>query len=176
MQRLQNHLWPRSASALRVNRYLHLNNNNNSKAQKSPSDSWIEYEICRGPFLALEFFSLLCPHVTQQPKLTRLHNEDYKFVQDRGSEPKPLRAHHALAYWALVFNSYTFVLQARKGRKSYFILPDGLKGTLFLLGNQGYLKCPQWFQRRVSSGWRQRKFRNCIYFVSTMSYSESHKT
>lgn len=69
-----------------------------------------------------------------------------------------------------------FVMPAQNGRQTDFILPGCLKGTLLLLGNQGYLKCPQWFQRLFPSGWRQRKYRKCIYFVPTMSYSESHKT
>lgn len=56
----------------------------------------------RGQFLPLELIASAANMLTQQPKLTRLHNEDHRFVQGRGSDPKmpnaQLWAHHSLAY------------------------------------------------------------------------------
>lgn len=131
-----------------------------------------DFEICKGQFLALEFLSLQCQHVTQQPNLTRLHNEDYKFIQGRGSDPKvpntQLWAHPSLGHWAPVFNSCNFCRTSIEGRKLLY--------ALLLLRNQGYFKMPTVVSEKHPRGWGQRKFRNCIYFVSTMSYSESRKT
>lgn len=52
-----------------------------------------------------------------------------------------------------VFNScYAFCRASTEGERSYFILPGCLKGSLLLLGNQGYLKCPNGFREDSQVG------------------------